>query len=281
VRSSSPSTSDRDPEEIAAILATISTALLVVFVVVVISASIPPRLLNPAWQLRFASSLVNNGALAMLGFVLIWLAAYINPSSGRLRARRDKIASLAAAAAIGYLLLIPLQSFAAWKGVSTANTSQSQQLRAANRRIVQLREAIKGARTTAEMQSRLQTLRVPNLPQAELSKPIEAVRPQILAGLDAAQARLNQQLQGLPPDRLWQLVQESIRLAISSLAYAFAFAAGAFLPGHESSLLQAWTGWFRRSLRHGPVLQSSGRRSNAAHADYLRELSRDEKEEED
>ncbi len=265
-------------------LARIATALFVVFVAVVIASSLPPRLLDPTWQLRFTASLINNGTIAVLGLVLMWLASILLPASGRLRARRDQISALAAAAAIGYLLLIPVQTYAVWQGVNTANLGQSRQLRTATDRLVQLRKAVKEASSTADLQSRLQALRGPTLPPADLARSIEVVRPQILAGLDSAETTVRQRLAGLPPDRIWQLAQETVRVLVSSLAYAFAFAAGAYLPGKPLSLLDGWAEFLHNSKRRTESLttgKGSSRRSITSNEDYLRELSRgDESSEE-
>ncbi len=258
-------------------LARVAIALFVVFVAVVIATSLPPRLLDPTWQLRFTATLINNGTIAVLGLVLIWLATILHPASGRLRARRDQISSLAVAAAIGYLLLIPVQTYAVWRGVNTANLGQSRQLKTATEKLAQLRTAVKEASSTADLQSRLQALRGPTLPPADLARPIEVVRPQIIAGLDSAETTVRQRLGGLPPDRIWQLVQESVRVLVSSLAYALAFAAGAYLPGQPLSLFDGW-GQALQSAKRRTEARSTGkpgsRRSINSNADYLRELSR-------
>ncbi len=259
------------------ILSRIAIALLIVFAAVVISSVLPPRILNPAWQLRFVAALINNGTLAVLGTVLVWISCVLNPGNGRLRARRDQFASLAAAVAIGYLLLIPLQVSAAWKGVNNADSARSGQLNTGLRRVQQLRQAIKEARTTPELQARLRAFNGPALPPQELAKPIEVIRPQILTGLESAESRFRLQLGSLPADRLWQLVQESVRVVISALAYAFGYAAAAFLPGRSLSLLDVTMGRFKKPFRRMPAAASgSGRRTVVSGEDYLRELSREE-----
>ena len=256
-------------------LARIATALFVVFAAVVIAAALPPRLLDPAWQLRVTGALVNNGTIAVLGVVLMWLAGVLHPGSGRLRARRDRISSLAAAAALGYLLLIPLQTSAVWNGVASASQGQSRQLKSAINRITALRQAVREASSTAELQARLRVLQGPALPSADAGRPIDAIRPQILAGLETAENTVRQRLGGLPPERLWQLVQESVRVLVSSLAYAGAFAAAAYLPGKPLSLMDMWLLRFRRNRRRTEAApKSTGRRSSGPNAEYLRELSR-------
>ncbi len=277
MRSSTPSNLDHDSEEIGVILSRISIALFIVFVAVIIASALPPRLLNPTWQLRFVSSLVNNGTIAVVGYVLLWLSTLLNPGDGRLRARRDQFAAFAAAAAIGYLLLIPLQTYAAWNGVNTVDSARSTQLKRANTRIQQLRQATKQAGSTAELQSRLRTLNGPTLSAPDLAKPIDVLRPQILTGLETAESRLRQQLGGLPPDRIWQLVQESIRVSVSALAFSFAYAAGAFLPGRSESLFDSGSAAFRNLFRRRPSLKKSGGRGGSlSNEEYLRELSREE-----
>ena len=256
-------------------LVRIATAMFVVFAAVVVAAALPPRLLDPAWQLRVTGALVNNGTIAVLGVVLMWLAGVLHPGSGRLRAQRDRVSSIAAAAAIGYLLLIPLQTYAVWNGVNSASRGQSRQLKTALDRITVLRQAVKQAGTTAELQARLQVLQGPALPSTDAGRSIDALRPQILAGLETAENTVRQRFGGLPPDRLWQLVQESVRVLISSLAYACAFAAAAYLPGKPLSLFDTWLLSVRRNRRRGEAQpKSTSRRSSGSNAEYLREISR-------
>jgi hypothetical protein len=256
-------------------LVRIATALFVVFAAVVVASGLPPRLLDPAWQLRVTGALVNNGTIAVLGVVLMWLAGVLHPGSGRLRAKRDRVSSLAAAATIGYLLLIPLQTYAVWNGVNSASRGQSRQLKTALDRITVMRQAVKQAGTTAELQARLQVLQGPALPSADAGRSIDVLRPQILAGLESAENTVRQRFGGLPPDRLWQLVQESVRVLISSLAYAAAFAAAAYLPGKPLSLMDAWLLKFRRNRRRAETQpKGTGRRSSGSNAEYLREISR-------
>ncbi len=255
---SPPLQSDR--ERVGRMLSRIAPALFVVFIAVVVATVLPLRLFDPAWQLRWSAALINNGTIALFGLVLIWLAPLFLPSSARIRARRDFVASWALAAVIGYLLLIPLQGYALWRGIRAANGVRSQQLTTATARVQKLRTAVREATSTAELQARLQALQGPSLPPADLSRPIGSLRPQILAGLDTAEADVRQRLGGLPPDRLWQLIQESLRVMISALAFAFAFAAGATLRNRSVSLLDTVQKRMERSRRQAEV-----RRKNASH----------------
>lgn len=214
-----------DRERVGRMLSRITLPLFLVFIAAVVASILPIRLLDPTWQLRFTASLINNSSIALFAMALAWLAPVFHPSSGRIRARRDLLASWAMAAVIGYLLLIPLQGFAVWRGIRSANDSQGQQLKSATTRLQELRKATREAANTTELQARLQSLRGPSLPSSSLSQPIESLRPQILSGLDTAETEVRQRFGGLPADRLWQLIQDSLRIMVSALAYAFAFAA--------------------------------------------------------
>lgn len=253
----SSSLQDLDRERVGRLLSRVAPALFLVFIAVVIASILPPRLLDPAWQLRFSASLINNGTIAVLGLVMIWLAPLFLPASGRIRARRDFVASWALLAVIGYLLLIPLQGHALWRGISGASEARNQQLKTALARVQDLRKAIREATSTTELQTRLQALQGPSLPPAELSRPIESLRPQILAGLDTAETGVRQRLGSLPPERLWQLIQDSLRVMVSALAYAFVFAAGTSLRNQPFSLLDAIQQRLERSRRHAGMHQAN------------------------
>lgn len=214
-----------DRERVGRLLSRLTLPLLVVFSAAVVGSILPIRLLDPTWQLRFTASLINNSSIALFAMALAWLASVLHPASGRIRARRDLLASWAMAAVIGYLLLIPLQGFAVWRGIRAANNSQGEQLKTATTRLQELRKATREATNITDLQARLQALRGPALPPGSFSQPIESLRPQILAGLDTAETAVRQRFGGLPAERLWQLIQDSLRIMVSALAYAFAFSA--------------------------------------------------------
>ena len=60
-------------------LGPIATTLFVTFVVSVVAGALPPQLLDPLWQLRLASSLIDNAPVALLGLGLVHLQAYLSP----------------------------------------------------------------------------------------------------------------------------------------------------------------------------------------------------------
>lgn len=95
--------------DLAAVLQALSLVLLGIFLVSVLVSAWPPKLLDPNWQLGLIQNLINNGSLALIGALLTHLAMAFHPGSDRLRARHIAFRRWALAAALGFLLLIPLQ----------------------------------------------------------------------------------------------------------------------------------------------------------------------------
>ncbi len=236
---------ERERESLSRLLECAGWCLFLVFTTSILAGVIPPRFLDPAWQLRFAALAVNNGSIPLVGFLLLALASAISPADGALRARRDRVRQWGLAAAIGFLLLVPLQGFAAWNVYGTATSGQSRQLQLAERKFKDLRQVILSASTAAELQAGFQRLQGPALPPAELAQPLPKLRQQLLTGLEAAQARVRDQLRGPGADRVWLLIQDTLRVMLSSLGYSFAFAAGSYLPGNPEPLLDQWSRWLQ------------------------------------
>ena len=246
---------DPDRQAAGAMLYRIGLALFVIFFMLILSAVLPVKLIDPAWQLRLIRSLVNNGTIALIGLVLVSLAPVVHPSE-KLTSRRLRIANLAVIASIGFLLIVPLQGLAIWQGLTTFNQAQTRQLQGAKEKIELIRKAVKDSRSTADLQSRLQAIPGPSLPPLDTKQPIEVVRPQLLSMLDAAQGQVRQRSTGLSGERLQQLIQESARVAISSLAFACAFACGAVWPGGSRNLFDSWFSGIRKITR--PLLGARG-----------------------
>lgn len=256
-------------------LGLLAVCLLILYVLVVLAAILPLRLLDPAWQLGFTNALINHGFLALLGLALGHLAAFVDPSNPRLIRRRNTFAALALVAVLGFLLLIPLQSYAVWRGISNTNSKQSSQLREVRDTIAAVRLAINRSSSTGELQQRLQNLRVTPLTAADLAQPLPELRKTLLQTLEQMEIRAADQLRGLPPWGLWQIIQRSIRAVLSALVLAIGFAGFSRRRGWSMSLLQSWQGWFQRRRRESRRIRMGvqGRPRHSKAFDFLQNLS--------
>lgn len=222
-----------------------ATCLFIVFAITALTLLLPLDPTNPTWQLRLVGGVVNAAPLALVGFVLLHGAAHLDPHHSRYSVLLNTARQRALLAAIGFVVLVPLQGLAIWTLLS-ADADQLVQRRAtAEATFVTLRGAVQRAVTPEALKLEMRALRGPTISEEQLKLPIAALREQTLRTLARSEAAMNQQLSGLDQKTIMELVQSGIRLGVSSLAYAFAFAIGAVM-GQPLNLRWLRQGRFRQ-----------------------------------
>jgi hypothetical protein len=249
-------------------LGVVALVLFVLFAAVLAGALWPLQPLDPLWQLRVSAALVNAALFPLLGLALLQLATFLDPEDPLL-ARRHRICSrLAVAAALGFLLMVPLHINAGLRQNRTLTTAQAARIRGAERKLGSLRQAVASAASNTELNQQLQTLQGPVLGPADLAQPLPLLKAQVRAVLQQAEQQIVRERQQAAPTSPWRLLPDLLRNAVAFLALAVGFAALAQRPGQPISLLQEWQ--FRRQRS----LQQCLRRRAAARTeqDYLRQL---------
>jgi hypothetical protein len=234
-----------DPEHplqrpITAQLIAIALALLSVFIAGLLPQLLPPRLADPSWQLRLCGLMAETGVLPLMALGLVFLAAYLDPANLWVLAVRDRSSRLAGLAAVGFLLLIPLQIFALVSSSSSLSSQQQQQRLSAQVRLDALEQAIAVAASSDQLNQRLQTLQAPPLPAAELALPLPQLRRLLNQRLLQTRSLLQQQFARPVRLSLDSLLLQALRGILSNLAYGLAFAACSFGRRQQRSLLQSW-----------------------------------------
>ena len=224
----------------ARLLAALSLILLVMFLAAMVIAAAPPKLLDLSWQLGVSAALINNAFMALMGVLLLVLALGFDPTRPNLRDRWKAWRPWIVAASLGFLLLIPLQLFAAWSFHTSVTLVQKKQISQASERLTQLREAITSANTHEELQNKVRFLFGPNagLSPAELSTPNGTLRNILLARAEQASNQLKQQIEAQAGRRPDELVKETFRIVISAAGYAitFAYLAGVLPPPRRAGI---------------------------------------------
>jgi len=218
----------------------VGLCLLLLYVLQVLSAFLPTRLLDPVWQLGVTNALINNGFLALLGLALVHLAAHLAPANPHLGRRRNNFATWALIAVVGFGLVIPLQGYALWRGIKDANAQQQSRLNVVTRRLSSLRRAVNSSATTEELQRQLVALKVPPLNPADLAQPFPILRRSLLESLEIGEIRARDQFKGVPATALWQVAQASVRSVLSAVVMLVGFASFSRLRGWKGTLLQQW-----------------------------------------
>jgi hypothetical protein len=222
----SPYPAGPDPIDLALVgqrLWFVALALFLYYGAAVLSVALPPLPLDPRWQLPVIAALLGNGPLALIGLALTHLAVVLQPANRRMRHRSKRIGQLAVVAAIGFLLLLPLQVSATWRVFQArANSANRQQLQG-QQTITALRQAITAASSNQDLQRRLEALNLPVAGQADLQIPFPQRQQKLLAGLQQSQERLAATPPVTPPLPLGALLQSGLRVTPAALALAWAF----------------------------------------------------------
>lgn len=218
----------------------VALVLFTAYLSIVLGEALPPRLLDPAWQIKVIGALVNASAFPLVGLTLLHLAADLELEDVHLRGRRRLASRLAIAASLGFLLLIPLQAVAIQRQQQLQATNQSGRVSQAEARLTALSTAIEEASSTAELQQRLQALEAPGLGPAQLAQPLPQVKAQLQATLRNAQTRISRQRELLPPSDPMRLLVAAVRNGVACLALAIGFAALANRPGVGLPMLIEW-----------------------------------------
>ena len=155
------SLSKGERQRLAGLAAATANGLLVMFVLAVALPLLPAKLADPFWLLAFTGAFCTNGFLALLAVLLLHLAAALEPESRRHQARRLLVRRCSRLVVLGFLLLIPLQGLAAWRGLEAAKSLSYRAGRVQQARLAQFRQAVESSTTIAELQNQLAAIQAP------------------------------------------------------------------------------------------------------------------------
>jgi hypothetical protein len=209
-------------------------ALFVIFLVHLIPVLLKTNPTSPQWQGEFVDVLVNEGLLAFLGFVLLHLAGFIQPSHDRLRRRLRMAKRLAVLAVAGYLLLVPLQIWSSVGSFASAQAKRAAYLEQ-GARLSEIREALQDSSGVNDLNVRLQSLLQPALTSEQMAQPFPQLRTSLLADNASQQQKLSQQL--MKNAEGGDFFAAIVRVG-SALGWALAFASGAVPWGSHSTLIE-------------------------------------------
>jgi len=213
----------RDRIVVAARLSAAATVLLVLFAAGLLNAALPLRPADPRWLQGLIQATVSQGFLPLLALVLQQLALVLDPERRRWRNRSERSASLALIAALGFLLLLPLQLHTSWASLNSVAAGQQARSREL---VTRLRQEINASTSHEELERRIAALPVSIAGgNAEArNQPFRQRQQTLLAGLERSASR--SPAGAAPATPPWPVVAEpSLRLAPAALALAAGFAA--------------------------------------------------------
>ena len=204
----------------------------------------------------------------LVGLALLQLALELDASDRLLRHRWRRCSRIAVIAALGFLLLLPLQAVASFKQSRSFTSAQNSRIVSAESKLIARRQVSSVRPSNDDINHQLQRLQGPVLGPADLAQPLPLLKAQVSAVLDQANNQIAAERQRVPPVNPWTLLPDLLRNVIACLALAIGFAALAVRPGAELSLLQEWQAGVQRFR-----WRRAARGTQTSDQQYIRQLT--------
>jgi hypothetical protein len=207
-------------EAFADILQWAAIALFIVFLAILLAAMLPLEILDSRWQVRVISALLGSSSLPLIGVVLMLLANYLDEEFRPFGSNIRLIRRLAGFAAIGFLLLIPLQITAGTRLLNQQSGNEVGQLKV----LQGAADLIRSANNEEDLKNALRKLPgAPNNLNRPLGAPLPQVKAALISRLDPAVKRLQNQVDEAKKNRLEKAIGIWIRDAGMAAGYAIGF----------------------------------------------------------
>ena len=236
------------PSQVADSLQWLAYALLIVFIAQFLTSIFPLALLQPQWMVRVSAVLRGAASFPLLAMGLFLIANMFDPqvlpSSNQLKLMRR----ICAIAAIGFLLLIPLQSFGAIRSINNQVDESQAQLN----QIASAANKIQSAKNEQELREAIRLIpggqQLANRP---LGADVQTIKTGLLERIRPTVKRLENRLAQSKNQALQSTILPLIRDGATAFAYALGFAALTYSKSGGPTLL-------RRLIKpHSAQLRSS------------------------
>lgn len=215
------------------VLRWIGLALLGIYLVTVIATALPVKLLDPAWINRICGSIRGGVSFPLVALALLLIDAYLC-DSGREPALVTDFRRLCSWVAVGFVLMIPLQTWASQKLIVAAVDAQKARLEPAETAL----KAVYAATDAEQLLAAIQ--RIPGAPPnigGRFEEPVPKVRERLIAQIEPQvrqrQAELKQLIGSIRSDGLIAQIKDGLVAFFSALAFA---AIGRSKPGRRTLL---------------------------------------------
>lgn len=219
------------------------SVLLFSYLIAVLTSILPLRLFDPAWQLNFNANVVDNGGIALIGLLVLLVACHLDHRQPLLRSMGLQVSRLSLLAAIGFLLVPPLQGWASVRLQEQLRSERIGKVERAARVLQELSRRIAMAPGAARIDEELRRFQGTGLTPQQRRMPLPQLRSGLLQQIEIARLEL---VRRVPPSRALQpgpLIATSLRIGLTALAYAIAFAALGRRPRAHYPVLEEVQGW--------------------------------------
>jgi hypothetical protein len=218
-------------------LSLIGFCLLLIYCVFVLRSALPLQILNIVWQIQLSTSLVEFAPIAVLGIVIISLAAYFDQGNEDLNATQLLVAKLALIVSCGFFLLIPLRTYHIFAFQQTIGNVQDRQISQGLTRVKKIKEALNQASSREDLEARLKALSAPPLPQALRDRSLPQLKEGLMRSLSQVEKQFQQRKPAASKEKDLSSYLSNGKMMISSLLYAAVFAAAGQRSNSDENFL--------------------------------------------
>jgi len=243
-----------DSNKLASMLLSLAYTLFAIFLVIIAIEAFPVRLINPDWILALSVNLVNAVTIPLVGLGLVHLAANFS-SESRFKLIQQRFSRVATWVTFGFFLLLPLLgllTFLNGQKIERSNLAQEIQI---EQKATQIRQAVAAAQTPKELQLAMVALQGPQIGAADLSQPLPLIKQQIVSVVAQAKGSFLAQQKGPYSKEYIPVLKQILRTSVLSLISGFGFAALAWNPRTNKTLLTVWLDGFRSFALHRPGIK--------------------------
>ena len=209
-----------------------------IYLATLIAVALPVKLLDPRWISRICGSILGGVSFPLVAMGMILISAYLQRSSKEPQMVTD-LRRLCSLVAVGFLLLIPLQSWAGQKLIDLAVQNQQASIQPSER-------ALKAVYAATNEEELLEAIRlIPGAPPnigARLEEPVQIVRERLISEIEPQVRQQQNQVKGvvgeIRGDSQIKLFKDGIVALFSALAFA---AIGRSKP-YKQTILQKFFG---------------------------------------
>ena len=218
-------------------LSLIGICLLLIYCVFVVRSALPLQILNIVWQIQLSTSLVEFAPIAVLGVIVICLAAYFDQGNEDLNSTQLLVAKLALIVSCGFFLLIPLRTYHIFAFQQTIGNVQNRQISQGLTRVKKIKEALNQASSREDLEARLKALSAPPLPQALRERSLPQLKEGLMRSLNQVENQFQQRKPAASKEKDLSSYLSNGKMMISSLLYAAVFAAAGQRSNSDENFL--------------------------------------------
>lgn len=221
-------------QEVGRIFQWTGIALLGIYLVTVLAAALPIRLLDPAWIERVAGSLRGGVSFPLIAVALIFADAYFGDPHQR-ETYLPTLARLSYLAALGFFLLIPLQAWASVGLLNRVAAQEREQLQVFSRALERIRLSLTQEQLSEAIVS------IPGAPRftpGTLTVPLPEARQSLIRQIEPQLRQRAGLLKQADAVRWRDAWVRMIKEALTALFAALGFAAAGRLSPNRPTLLE-------------------------------------------